>query len=116
MKQDDLITQELRKFRKQASPLRRLASLWEDVRVAIYKFFNLDYSKVVGYPMTRREYKKWNKVGGVLYFKCDGYEVCKCFDGLSPHLPHLPIDSGWMSCERDSGHGFKCGVTTRACL
>jgi len=114
--QADRITQELHRFRKQAPFLKRLAFWWQDVRVTFYQFFSLDYSKVVGYPMTRKEYKQWEKIGDVRYFKCDGYEVCSCLEDLSPHIPIGPSGEGWMACQRDSKHGFKCGVATRACL
>lgn len=106
------VQEEYRKYH-QASWRRRIAFWWMHKRVAFYKFFNLDYSKVVGYPMTRREYRRWQKVGSTRHFKCDGYEVCSCLNGLSPHLP---IGECWMACRRDSGHGFECGVTTLACL
>lgn len=113
MEHTDRIARELRESRKQALLRRRLVFWYQDMRVAIYKYLGLDYSKVVGYPMTRREYDRWQKVGGIRYLKCYGYEVCSCFDGLSPHLP---IGDGWVVCQRDSGRGFKCDVVVRSCL
>ena len=113
MEQDDWIAQEIHKHRKKAPLHKRLVFWWKDVRVAFYQFLNLDYSKTVGYPMTREKYKQWQKIGDIRYFECNGYEVCSCLDGLSPHLPK---EGGWMFCCRDSGRGFKCGVVTRACL
>lgn len=99
------------KLQKQAPRLKRLAFWWQDMRVVFYRYFNLDYSKVVGFPMTRRKYEQWKKTGKICFFKCDSYQVCSVLPGLSPHIP---TGDGWMSCERDSGKGFKCGKTTRA--
>ncbi|MCH7529915.1 hypothetical protein IIB50_02245 [Patescibacteria group bacterium] len=107
------VTEVIRKPHEQVPSLKRLAFWWQDIRVVFYKYFNLDYSKVVGLPMTRKEYKKWQKTEDVRHFKCSRHQVCGNFANLSPYLP---TGDGWMSCQRDSEKGFKCSQVTRACL
>ena len=114
MTQNDNATQEIRKLFKQLITLRTKIRFWLiDVKVSMYRFLNLDHSKVLGYPMTRKKHKKWLEKGDVRYFECDSYQVCRHFDSKSPHLPY---GNGYMTCQRDSGNGFKCGQVNKACL
>ena len=113
MTQIDNTTQEILKLFKQLSTRVQIHFWWIDTKVSMYRFFNIDHSKVLGFPMTRKNFKKWQKIGEVRYFECDSFQVCRHLDGKSPHLPD---DNGYMTCQRDSGNGFKCSQVSKACL